>query len=100
MFISLVMNEAGLFFNIINFVSKRRYLASTIHSWFESLLEHAFSDSESDPTRVRGVAGYSPRCRNGGSYPCSAISYQHVPGGAVKSGKQWVTGPHPGLTFL
>lgn len=37
MFISLVTNKADLFVNIIYFVTKRRYLASLIHNWFENL---------------------------------------------------------------
>lgn len=41
LFISLVMNEADLCSNIINFVFKRRYLASLIHNQFESLIEHS-----------------------------------------------------------
>lgn len=49
MLISLVMNEADVFFHIIDFILKRRYLATLIHNWFESLTE-----PPSQTLKVRG----------------------------------------------
>lgn len=82
MLISLVMNEADVFFHITDFILKRRYLATLIHNWFESLTEPP-SDSESE--RLQGPSTGAEARRRVPVLVLPLVLSVHL--GAVKPGK-------------
>lgn len=92
------MNEADVFFHITDFILKRRYLATLIHNWFESLTEPP-SDSESE--RLQGPSTGAEARRRVPVLVLPLVLSVHL--GAVKPGKSrwpWVQLSRPVIVMF